>query len=164
MRAALAFSELDTLSRNPKVRLLQQPRREHLQFAHAPFRPFAVNSGERGRDMDTASTGGRFPRSAERINSDELAQRVSFVLQAWGRDKSAPISRIQKIGGVGRKTAAAWYYGENAPRSDHLVNLARRIPELKGEVRRLFGLEDELTHDFQRAMHEVIRLYQRGQL
>lgn len=111
--------------------------------------------------MDTALTGLKPLRTSERISKEHTAERVAFALQAWGKDKSAPISRVQQIAGVDRKTAAAWYRGKSPPQSEHLLTLARRIPELKGEVRRLLCMEEELDPDFQREFTALMQRYAR---
>jgi len=110
--------------------------------------------------MNTALAGRKPLRPADRVSKEQTAERVAFALQAWGRDKSAPISRVQQIAGVDRKTAAAWYNGKSPPQSEHLFTLARKIPELQGEVRRLSGMDADLDPDFQRELSAFVQRIQ----
>lgn len=96
-----------------------------------------------------------------KITKAHTAETVKAALHAWGRDKSAPIARVQQIAAVDRKTAEAWWHGKNPPQCHHLINLARVIPELKGEVRRLLGMEQDLDPDFQREMTALMQRYRR---
>lgn len=111
--------------------------------------------------MSSASAGVKLLRPDERVTKAHTAERVAFALQAWGRERSAPIARVQQIAGVDRKTAAAWYRGKSPPQSEHLLTLARAIPELKGEVRRILHMESDLDPEFTREMTALLQRYGR---
>jgi hypothetical protein len=104
---------------------------------------------------------GRITPEQDRITKPHATSAIARALQAWGMDKSAPIARVGHIAGVDRKTAAAWYYGKASPQSEHLLTLARKIPELKAEVRRLLGLEQDHAESFQREAIALLQRYAR---
>lgn len=95
------------------------------------------------------------------IKISNTAERVRFALQAWGRNKPAPIKQIQHIAEVDQKTASAWYHGKQPPRADHLLTLALHIPELKAEIRRLLQLEQDHAENFQREATALLQRYAR---
>jgi hypothetical protein len=143
-------------SRDNAVSQVSNQIRSHLV---AP--EYTQGNNTKGVGMTTA-TAGRKPLNAnERITAADTAERVKFALQQWGREKSAPIVRVQQIAGVDRKTAASWYHGKSPPRAEHLFNLARHIPELKAEVRRLLGLEQDHHESFQREAIALLQRYAR---
>jgi hypothetical protein len=116
----------------------------------------------KGIGMDTASK----PRTTykhrnERVTKADTAERVAFALQAWGKERSYPIARIQHIAGVDRATAAAWWHGRNPPLFHNLINLAAQIPELKAECRRMFAMEQDHHPDFQRDLAALLQRYGR---
>lgn len=112
--------------------------------------------------MDTAPTPRTPPKlRQQKITKADTAERVAFAIQAWGRDKSAPIERVRHIAGVDRATAAAWWHGRNAPLFHHLVNLAQEIPQLKAEIRRMFAMEADLHPDFERDLTALLQRYGR---
>lgn len=94
------------------------------------------------------------PRKTTEINQKttkaDTTAAVAAALHDHFRNMSAPISRIQQIGGVDRNTASAWYHGHSEPSFHQIINMARQIPELKGEVRRLLQLEADMHEDIQR--------------
>lgn len=103
---------------------------------------------------------GRTPQE-QRVTKAQATGMIAAALQEVFRDKSAPIARVQKIAGVDRKTASAWYHGKASPQAEHLLTLARHIPQLGGEVRRLLCMEAELHEDFQREFNDLVRRYAR---
>lgn len=109
----------------------------------------------------SSALAGRINPEQRRITKAHATTAIAAALQEAFRDKSAPIARVQKIAGVDRKTAAAWYYGRSSPQAEHLLTLALRIPELKGEVRRLLCMEADLDPDFQREFTALAQRYQR---
>jgi hypothetical protein len=119
------------------------------------------HNSDGAQEMSSASAGVKLLRPDERVTKAHTAERVAFALQAWGRERSAPIARVQQIAGVDRKTAAAWYRGKSPPQSEHLLTLARAIPELKGEVRRLLHMESDLDPEFTREMTALLQRYGR---
>jgi hypothetical protein len=114
-----------------------------------------------GRDMNTASVVRKFPSTNERITKEQTAERVSFALQAWGKERSTPIKRIQNIAKVNRKTAEAWWHGRYPPQSDNLFTLARKIPELKAECARLLEMEQDGEPGFSRELIHLMQKYVR---
>jgi transcriptional regulator with XRE-family HTH domain len=120
--------------------------------------PFENHKNSKGMDMSSASVVRKLPSTHERITKAQAAERVAFALQAWGKDRASPIKSLQRLTGVSRKAAEAWWHGRNPPQSDHLFTLARKIPELKAEVRRLLELDQDSAESFQR---EAIALLQR---
>jgi hypothetical protein len=90
------------------------------------------------------------------------AEKVKVALQAWGRNKPAPIKQIQHIADVDAKTASAWFHGKQPPRADHLFTLALHVPELKAEIARLLELEQDAAESFQREAIALLQRYARG--
>ncbi len=111
--------------------------------------------------MNSSSVVRKLPSSAERISKDETAERVAFALQAWGKNRASPIKSLQRLAGVSRKAAEAWWHGKYPPQSDNLLTLARKIPELKAEVRRLLELEQDHAESFQREAIALLQRYAR---
>jgi hypothetical protein len=124
--------------------------------------PSDKNTKPEGLGMHTALARGT-PREHRngKITKPHTAEVVSIALQAWGRDKSAPIERVRQIAGVDRSTAEAWWHGRNPPLAHHLFTLAQHIPELKAEVRRLLGLEQDHHESFQREAIALLQRYAR---
>lgn len=120
--------------------------------------PFDANKNAKGMDMNSSSVVRKLPSTPDEITKEYTAERVSFALQAWGRERASPIKCLQRLTGVSRKAAEAWWHGRYPPQSDNLLTLARKIPELKAEVRRLLELEQDHAESFQR---EAIALLQR---
>jgi hypothetical protein len=124
--------------------------------------PSDKNTKPEGLGMHTAlARGTPRERRNEKITKPHTAEVVSIALQAWGRDKSAPIERVRQIAGVDRSTAEAWWHGRNPPLAHHLFTLAQHIPELKAEVRRLLGLEQDHAESFQREAMALLQRYAR---
>jgi hypothetical protein len=124
-------------------------------------RPFENHKNSKGMDMNSSSVVRKLPSTSEGISKAYTAERVAFALQAWGRDRASPIKVLQRITGVSRKAAEAWWHGKNPPQSDHLFTLARNIPELKAEVRRLLELEQDHAESFQREAIALLQRYAR---
>jgi hypothetical protein len=111
--------------------------------------------------MSSSSVVRKLPSTNDRVTKAQAAERVSFALQAWGKDRSSPIKSLQRLTGVSRKAAEAWWHGRNPPQSDHLFTLARMIPELKSEVARLLELEQDAAESFQREAIALLQRYAR---
>jgi transcriptional regulator with XRE-family HTH domain len=162
---ALSFTEQNyrevALQRGPHQNLRSFAKSASLHRSDPRVLPsVATETKANGIGMNTVSTLRKnHERRNQNITDRDTAERVSFALQAWGRDKSAPIERVRKIAGVDRNTAAAWFNGERPPKATHLVNLARKIPELKAECRRLFELEQECDPGFQRGLINLMQRY-----
>jgi transcriptional regulator with XRE-family HTH domain len=122
---------------------------------------YAQETKTDGRDMNTASVVRKFPSTNERITKEQTAERVSFALQAWGKERASPIKVLARLTGVSRKAAEAWWHGKNPPQSDHLFTLARQIPELKSEVARLLDLEQDCDPGFSRELIHLMQKYVR---
>jgi hypothetical protein len=147
----------------------QQPLQRRAQFSetlndvarHDASLPFADNKNAKGMDMKTASVVCKFPSTPKGITKAYTAERVAFALQQWGRERASPIKCIRRFTGVDRKTAEAWWHGKNPPQTDHLLNLARNIPQLKSEVARLLELEQDAAESFQREAIALLQRYAR---
>jgi len=164
-KALLADAALRVLNNQSRSAVRQHRATECLKHDDLKFEsvthlnaPSAKRHKTEELGVTTASTGRTPQERNDRITKDHTAEVVSFALKAWGREKSAPIARVQQIAAVDRKTAEAWWHGKNPPQPHHLFTLARHIPELKAEVRRLLGLEQDHHESFQR---EAIALLQR---
>jgi hypothetical protein len=123
--------------------------------------PFENHKNSKGMDMSSSSVVRKLPSTNDRVTKAQAAERVSFALQAWGKDRSSPIKSLQRLTGVSRKAAEAWWHGRNPPQSDHLFTLARMIPELKSEVARLLELEQDAAESFQREAIALLQRYAR---
>jgi hypothetical protein len=164
MAPAVALSFTENVQTAP--RLAPQGQRCHqyrevLVASRHRAVPFADNKNAKGMDMKTASVVCKFPSTPKGITKAYTAERVSFALQAWGKERASPIKCIRRFTGVDRKTAEAWWHGRNPPQTDHLLNLARNIPELKSEVRRLLELEQDQAEAFQREAIALLQRYAR---
>jgi hypothetical protein len=163
--AALSFTEQNyrevALQRGPHQKLgsfTKSASLHRFQPSGSPS-PVANHNGAGSEEMSSVSNRINLPsHSVPSITDDELAERVKFALQAWGKSKPAPIKQIEHIADVDQKTASAWFNGKNPPRPGHLFTLALKIPELKAEIARLLRLEQDQAESFQR---EAIALLQR---
>jgi hypothetical protein len=157
--SALSHYHISQPTPLPGQRAESSTQYDRRKFEHRSSPHIAKKHGDEEVCVATALAGRISPeRGNQKITKAHTAERVAFALQAWGRDKSAPIARVQHIAGVDRKTAAAWYNGKSPPQSEHLLNLARAIPELKGEVRRLLHMDAELDPDFQREFARFMQM------
>jgi hypothetical protein len=123
--------------------------------------PFENNKNSKGMDMNSSSVVRKLPSTSEGISKAYTAERVAFALQAWGKNRASPIKSLQRLTGVSRKAAEAWWHGKYPPQSDNLLTLARKIPELKAEVRRLLELEQDHAENFQREAIALLQRYAR---
>jgi transcriptional regulator with XRE-family HTH domain len=123
--------------------------------------PFVSQNPTKGVEMSSSSVGRKLPSTSKGITKAYTAERVSFALQAWGKERASPIKVLARLTGVSRKAAEAWWHGKNPPQSDHLFTLARQIPELKSEVARLLELEQDQAESFQREAIALLQRYSR---
>src|SRR5688572_26626949 len=123
--------------------------------------PFVRQNPTKGVEMSSSSVVRKLPSTSKGITKAYTAERVSFALQAWGKERASPIKVLARLTGVSRKAAEAWWHGKNPPQSDHLFTLARQIPELKSEVARLLELEQDHAESFQREAIALLQRYAR---
>jgi hypothetical protein len=163
VKALVADAALRKLTKRPMLLPEQTGQDSVRQIAESVIRHVssAKETKTEGIDMNTALKGRTPQERNDRITKDHTAEVISFALKAWGREKSAPIARVQQIAAVDRKTAEAWWHGKNPPQPHHLFTLARHIPELKAEVRRLLGLEQDHHESFQREAIALLQRYAR---
>ncbi len=154
-------AKFQTAERLPPCRQRLEHNDAELQPVTHSVLPFENHKNSKGMDMKTSSVVCKFPSTPKGITKAETAERVSFALQAWGKDRASPIKCIRRFTGVDRKTAEAWWHGKNPPQSDHLLTLARNIPELKSEVRRLLDMEQDHAEQFQREAIALLQRYAR---
>jgi hypothetical protein len=155
------------LSQIDKAPVRLQPLGQYIEHRqdiarHQPAPHIAVKSSDKRNEMSSVSNRINLPSSTvPSITDDDLAERVSFALQAWGKRNPAPIKQIEYIADVDQKTASAWWHGKNPPRPGHLFTLALKIPELKAEIARLLRLEQDHDQSFQREAIALLQRYAR---
>jgi hypothetical protein len=146
----------------PQCKIQQLVREINRHNRVVPSLLFDNERKSKGLGMTTALKGRTTPEPRyQPITKDHTAEAISGALKSWGRDKSAPIARVQQIAAVDRKTAEAWWHGKNPPPFHQIVNLAKRIPELRSEVRRLLCLEQNGEEEFAREASELLRRFAR---
>ena len=77
-----------------------------------------------------------------RIKGETIAALVAGVLRREHENSGTALKSIQKASGASYDTACKWHRARNAPRAAHLLELAKRYPNILRIILELIGRND----------------------